>query len=68
MPAEPVRFKAHISVAYCHAAVPAQELAGRLVRLRKIEPVEVVMGSVDLLELWREHAYRWHLREHVALL
>lgn len=60
VPNEPQRFKPHITVAYCHKAVPAAELIHRVWELRSLPPVEVAVRSVDLIELRREaHSYLW---------
>jgi len=66
VPAEPARFKPHISVNYCNAAPPATEVIRRLAELRQFPPIEVPVTSVSLLELRREgHTYRWTTR-HTA--
>ncbi|OHV40826.1 2'-5' RNA ligase family protein [Pseudofrankia sp. EUN1h] len=68
VPAEPARFKPHISVTYCNATPPAAEVVRRLATLRREVPlVEVPVTGVHLLELRREgHTYRWTSRHEVA--
>jgi len=67
VPAEPARFKPHISVTYCNATPPADELIGRLTELRQVPPIVVPVTSVSLLELRREgHTYRWTTRHSVT--
>jgi 2'-5' RNA ligase len=66
VPAEPARFKPHISVTYCNAAPPATEIIHLLADLRQIPPIAITVSSVSLLELRREdHAYRWTTRHTV---
>jgi 2'-5' RNA ligase len=68
VPDEPARFKPHVSLAYCHAAVPAADLVARLARLRERPRTTVEVTGVDLVELRREqHVYRWDVRHHVDL-
>ncbi len=60
VPAEPLRFKPHISVAYCNRAVPATDLAQAVRHLRSRSPLQIKVHDVDLVLLRREgHAYRW---------
>lgn len=66
VPAEPARFKPHISVTYCNATPPATEVIRRLTDLRTRPPINLPVHSVDLLELRRDgHTYRWHIRHHI---
>jgi 2'-5' RNA ligase len=68
IPDEPARFRPHVSLTYCHAAVPAADLAGRVARLRELPHTTVAVAGVDLVELRHEHrAYRWDVRHHVDL-
>ncbi|ABW14900.1 conserved hypothetical protein [Parafrankia sp. EAN1pec] len=68
VPDEPARFKPHISVTYCNATPPADEVIHRLSDLRRQQPISVPVGGVDLLELRRDsHAYRWDVRHHTDL-
>jgi 2'-5' RNA ligase len=65
---EPAVFKPHISLAYCHAAVPAADLIDRVTRLRELPHAMTTITGVDLVEQRREqHTYRWDVRHHVEL-
>ncbi|MBL7487623.1 2'-5' RNA ligase family protein [Frankia sp. AgB1.9] len=67
VPAEPARFKPHVSVTYCNATPPAGEVIRRLTELRQEPAIVVPVASVSLLELRREgHTYRWSTRHTVT--
>jgi 2'-5' RNA ligase len=68
VPDEPSRFQPHISVGYCHAAVPAGELVEKVRHLRTLPTIEVTVDSIHLIEQRRDgHAYKWDVAEAVHL-
>jgi 2'-5' RNA ligase len=68
VPDEPSRFRPHVSVGYCNAAVPAAELVARVERLRALPKIDVMVDSVHVIEQRREgHAYKWDVAEAVPL-
>lgn len=68
VPDEPSRFRPHVSVGYCNAAVPAGDLVARVERLRALPPTTVMVDSVHVIEQRRDgHAYKWGVAEGVHL-
>jgi 2'-5' RNA ligase len=68
LPAKEPRFKPHISVTYCHADPPADELTDRVSRLRSAEQISTGIHAVDLLDLYRQgRTYRWTTLAQIRL-
>lgn len=58
----------HVGIAYCNRAVPAREVRAAILPLRDLDPVELDVHHVELVELRREHrAYRWQVVHSLAL-
>jgi hypothetical protein len=55
-------------MAYCNRAVPAREVRAAILPLRGLDPVELDVHHVELVELRREHrAYRWQVVHSLVL-
>ena len=58
----------HVGIAYCNRSIPAHEVRTAILPLRDLDPVELDVHHVELVELWREHrAYRWQAVHSLAL-
>ncbi|MGF0173215.1 2'-5' RNA ligase family protein [Streptomyces sp. Marseille-Q5077] len=58
----------HVGIAYCNRSVPAHEVRAAMLPLRDLDPVDLDVHHVELVELWREHrAYRWQAVHSLAL-
>ncbi|MET7713778.1 2'-5' RNA ligase family protein [Streptomyces sp. NPDC005407] len=58
----------HLGIAYCNRSMPARIVRDAVQPLRDLEPVEVPVRHVQLVELRREnHAYRWNVVHSLAL-
>lgn len=67
-PELPGRFIPHVSIAYCREPSPAQSVVSRVAHLRDLDPVDVTIAGMQLVDMWREaRAYRWRELAAVAL-
>jgi len=60
VPEPPAGFRPHVTAGYSASNAPAEEVRGRLNRLRGLPPVTVRIDEAHLIELNRDHReYRW---------
>lgn len=61
-------FRPHLGIAYCNRPVPAEPIQRAITDLRRLEPAELPVSGVKLVELRREnHRYRWTTLEEIRL-
>lgn len=67
--ADPMRtFRPHVGIAYNRRVQPSQPFIEAAQQARSIPPVDVTIGSVEIVELYRsDHQYRWRTVEEFPL-